>query len=652
MKTILAFGLDFALPVYSVDFYSYFLGFEKLVHAVKDKCNSESVFKDFLRETRNLALRYFYNFKPYKVFSAIVTKNDIKLLRDFSKNREIVVCKPDKGNGVVIVSRKEYVRSMEDILSDKSKFQVIESSISKFSRQIEDKINSFLRKIKPNISEDLYKSVFATGTGPGTLYGTAKIHKPDFSTKFQFRPIFASYNTPSYKLSKFLVPYLNHLTKNQFTLENSYAFSDEIKKLKNCGNCTMASFDIESLFSNVPLEETIDICVDRIYKDTTNFLGLGMQNFRKLLSLAVQNTFFIFNSSFYRQLDGLGMGLPLGPTFANIFLCTHEEKWLKDCPNSFTPVFYRRYVDDTFLLFKHPDHIPKFLDFLNSRHPNINFTFDLEKNRRINFLDCTIEKTDNSFLTSVFRRETFTGLGLSYFSYVFPSFKFNAISSLLHRGFKISSTYFLMHKEFEFLKVFFFNNGYPIFLINRIIRKFLDEKFSDFEKPESNTEIIYSILPYFGPQSLKLKKELLAVFRKYIPNYEIKLIFINRYTIGSFFNYKDKIPTCLRSSLVYEYSCAQCASRYVGSTCRNLYQRVAEHVGVSYRTNHPLSNPSQSAIRKHTEKCGNSIELENFKILSNSQNLLDLRILESLHIFRLKPALNNMDSAFSLSLVK
>ena len=209
-----------------------------------------------------------------------------------------------------------------------------------------------------------------------------------------------------------------------------------------------------------------------------------------------------------------------------------------------------------------------------------------------------------------------------------------------------------MHKEFEFLKVFFFNNGYPIFLINRIIRKFLDEKFSNFEKPESNTEILYSILPYFGPQSLKLKKELLAVFRKYIPNYEIKLIFINRYTIGSFFNYKDKIPTCLRSSLVYEYSCAQCASRYVGSTCRNLYQRVAEHAGRSYRTNVPLTNPPLSAIRNHTTKCNTDIDLNSFKILTTNRNILDLRILESLHIHNLKPNLNSMDSAYSLNIVK
>ena len=46
------------------------------------------------------------------------------------------------------------------------------------------------------------------------------------------------------------------------------------------------------------------------------------------------------------------MGLPLGPTFANIFMCYHEKLWLRECPDHFKPVFYTRYVDDTFVLFR------------------------------------------------------------------------------------------------------------------------------------------------------------------------------------------------------------------------------------------------------------------------------------------------------------
>ena len=82
------------------------------------------------------------------------------------------------------------------------------------------------------------------------------------------------------------------------------------------------------------------------------------------------------------------MGSCLGPTLANAFLCHHETKWLSDCPNKCKPIFYRSYVDDTFLIFKHSQHIPKFLSFLNSKHTNIELTCETEINGSIPFLEC------------------------------------------------------------------------------------------------------------------------------------------------------------------------------------------------------------------------------------------------------------------------
>ena len=74
----------------------------------------------------------------------------------------------------------------------------------------------------------------------------------------------------------------------------------------------------------------------------------------------VSNFFYIFNYILYEQIEGLSMGQPLGPTFANIFMCFHEEMWLEQCPDDFRPVFYKRYIDDTFILFKDKLHFPLF----------------------------------------------------------------------------------------------------------------------------------------------------------------------------------------------------------------------------------------------------------------------------------------------------
>ena len=96
------------------------------------------------------------------------------------------------------------------------------------------------------------------------------------------------------------------------------------------------------------------------------------------MNLAVKNCHFIFSGKFYDQVDGVAMGSPLGPLLANIFLSFHEIRWLEDCPVHFKPLHYRRYVDDFFVVFRSRDHIIQFLEHLNSKHPNIKFTYEIE----------------------------------------------------------------------------------------------------------------------------------------------------------------------------------------------------------------------------------------------------------------------------------
>ena len=100
----------------------------------------------------------------------------------------------------------------------------------------------------------------------------------------------------------------------------------------------MASLDVDSLFTNIPLDETIDICVDNLYNDNENPPNIPKHDFRNLLNIATKESFFMFNNKYYKQVDGVAMGSPLRPALANIFMCSFESKWLRDCPNDFKPV--------------------------------------------------------------------------------------------------------------------------------------------------------------------------------------------------------------------------------------------------------------------------------------------------------------------------
>ena len=108
------------------------------------------------------------------------------------------------------------------------------------------------------------------------------------------------------------------------------------------------------------------------------------------MSAAAKESFLIFDNSLYREIDGVAMGTPLGSTLTNAFLCHYEKELLDSCPVKFVPKLYKRYVDDIFVMFWCRDHVKKFVDYMNTKHPNIRFTFEIEDQYRFSFLDIKI----------------------------------------------------------------------------------------------------------------------------------------------------------------------------------------------------------------------------------------------------------------------
>ena len=147
----------------------------------------------------------------------------------------------------------------------------------------------------------------------------------------------------------------------------------------------------------------------------------------------------------------MAMGSPLGPIFANIFMSFLEESFLDDCPLEFRPLFYKRFVDDTFALFYDRRSATQFLEYINGIHPNIKFTIEHEENNKLPFLDVLITRENNCFSTSVFRKSTFTGLGSNFYSSRFYHFKLNSIFTLLQRCYCMSSNWFNFHTEIQIL---------------------------------------------------------------------------------------------------------------------------------------------------------------------------------------------------------
>ena len=133
---------------------------------------------------------------------------------------------------------------------------------------------------------------------------------------------------------------------------------------------------------------------------------------------------------------------------------------------------------------------------------------DAEKDGKISFLDLSVSRKNNTNTTTVFRKDTFSGQDISYFSYCCSLFKINSIKTLMFRSYHISSDYLNLHNEFSFLVDFFSNNGFPKFLVTSNVRKFLDCIFqNNVPDPTKNENSRYIALLFFGPQTEKLKKD-------------------------------------------------------------------------------------------------------------------------------------------------
>jgi hypothetical protein len=134
------------------------------------------------------------------------------------------------------------------------------------------------------------------------------------------------------------------------------------------------------------------------------------------------------------------MGSPLAPVIANllIYLEQSEQQALNTAEKK--PSNLYRYVADTFVIWPHGEELQSFLQHLNSLHPNIQFTMEIEKDDKLEFLDVLVKKKpDGSLGHTVYRKPTHTDLYLHVNSEHHPAQK-QVMCTLIHRAKMICDT--------------------------------------------------------------------------------------------------------------------------------------------------------------------------------------------------------------------
>ena len=177
------------------------------------------------------------------------------------------------------------------------------------------------------------------------------------------------------------------------------------------------SLDVESLFTNVPVTDTINIICDYCYRtpDTSPPI-INEEKLRRLLTLCTKEApFRHINGTMYRQVDGVAMGSALGVTFANYYMAHIEITVISDL--TVKPKLYARYVDDCFLVVEDEQH----LELIKREFQNksvLKFTKEISINNRLNFLDVAIDSNGESYVTvwapSIYRIYTYNPLSQNY----------------------------------------------------------------------------------------------------------------------------------------------------------------------------------------------------------------------------------------------
>ena len=182
-----------------------------------------------------------------------------------------------------------------------------------------------------------------------------------------------------------------------------------------------------------------------IFNNNPN-IKITKKDLKKLFEFATSGTHILFDGNYYDQIDCVAMGSPLGPVLDNLFMGFYEKQWLKEF-NFCKILLYHSYVDDIICLFNCEVDAMKFFDYLNSRNSNIKFTFE-KQNRVQHFLIYLYQMKMITFVLVSFVKKTSIGLYSNFTSFTPFSYKIGLIKTLLHHGFKISSSWnFFYHKK-------------------------------------------------------------------------------------------------------------------------------------------------------------------------------------------------------------
>lgn len=606
-------------------------------------------FQSYMNKNQRLTPVEYYLHHAYTVTKKFTTQHP-----------NIKIIKTDKTNKVAILTNEQYDQKMNELLQDRSTYEPLDKDVS---GSIQTKVQKLVDEliVEGVISERQADLLINAAPVPPRLYGSLKDHKPTAP----MRPIVTTINSPAQNLCKYVHEILVKVVDtNKYNVKNSAEFRELRRNIRLHPDDVLVSFDVVSLFTSVPLDLAIQSAMKR-WNRITKHTDMSKELFKKVLTFCVtDNNYFKYGDNFFRQTSGLPMGGNLSTVLCDFVLEDLFDSVLPKLKHK--PTFLKKYVDDVITALPR-SCVDGVLRLLNSYHPQIQFTVEIEDNCQLPFLDLLLIREHNSIVTDWYRKKTASDRLISFHSAHPHLTKVNIATELLNRALNLSETRF-HRKNIGICKRILRTNHFPEPLINRLVSRTL------FKHRNPATDMPTVPQQLVHPQPIEPKK-----YRKstYIPGLTERIKKTIKPHIGSLqlgakppmkienllSKTKSKIPEAVRGGGIYLIPCNNSDHVYIGETKRPLGSRLTEHMRDSRkmievknqtineiesntRTRSTICNRSQltreamkhlesrakTSLTAHLTKCDSEFDFLSTKLIHAAPQYRDRKLLEAIYI--------------------
>ena len=549
-----------------------------------------------------------------------LSKQERISLTKLKKDETVMILPADKGRTTVILDKDDYIKKCYEHINN-GPYKLLKRDPTEIIKRETRSILLALNK-EGFIPDMLYYRLRPSDTPPPRFYGLPKVHKQGIP----IRPIVSCTGTPLYNLSKHIASILSNYTKSDHC-KNSQEFSQYIRNLTIEEDECMVSFDVVSLYTNVPISDTLDIIRELLLNDDEyeNKTHIPIDKLMSLIEIVLTKTWYLFDGKYFSQTDGVAMGGPTSSVVAEIYMQAHENTALTTADHA--PRVWKRFVDDVFLIIKR-SHLEQFHKHINALHPKIQFTVEYEKDDSIPFLDTLVCRNEGKLSVTVYRKPTHTDQYLNFTSNHQMSCKESVVSSLLDRAINIVSEERDRQKELSHVKNALQANGYKQQMINKVKHKIINR--TDREQDLEDETVATVFMPYIPETS--------NVLRRVLHDFKIRSVFHSKNTLRSVLSKpKDKIGMESQSNIVYEIPCKDCDSVYVGETKRQFKTRVKEHMTAVRNC-----DIDKYEIAEHSWKNDHVIDWDNKKIIDRESGWTARKVKETIHSFNKSNRINSI----------